>query len=277
MTTAFMGILLLIFYAAIKRKRAQVTYLKNQLQEKNEQLETIKIKLNDSKLSLNRTLAELERFTYIASHDLKSPLRNIISFLTLIERKMTNPQDQNLTEYLNYAKSNAQQMHLLIQDVLEFSRVKSRDFQRSHIKMNEMMLMAVKNLQNEMQDKNAVVFSDDLPEVTANSTHVVQLLQNLMSNGIKYNHSPNPEIVVSHSSKQDYHVISVTDNGIGVAPEYHEKVFEMFKRLHSKEDYPGSGIGLAVCQKIIDNMGGDIWMDSSSGGGTTVHFSIPKV
>lgn len=264
-------------YFDLKKKEAECARLKGKLQLKTEELQLSNSNLLTSKDALNRTLAELERFTYIASHDLKSPLRNIISFLTLIERKLKNNRDQNLKEYLSYVTNNAQQMHMLIQDVLEFSRVKNGHLQTSTVNMNEMIVVALKNLQDEMEAKDAEVFSADLPHIHANSVQVTQLLQNLVGNGIKYNRSRKPKVVITHRTDRSSHVFSVKDNGIGIAPEYHDKVFEMFKRLHSKEDYPGSGIGLAMCQKIVNNLGGNIWMDSKDGKGTTVHFSIPKV
>ena len=270
------GGLAFFLYQSVQRKKSYNLMLEGEVQKRTQELQDSNGMLSESNGLLERSNSELERFAYIASHDLKSPLRNIISFLNLIERKLKSHNDTDLKEYLNYASSNARQMHLLIQDVLEFSKVDHQDTKIDQVNMNETMVMVMQNLKNEMEAKNAVVYAYRLPELEANSVQIIQLLQNLISNGIKYNQSNHPKVIVSHRTNQKKHVFSVRDNGIGISPEYHEKVFQMFKRLHTKEDYPGTGIGLALCHKIVSNLGGKIWLESGQGKGTTFHFSIPR-
>jgi light-regulated signal transduction histidine kinase (bacteriophytochrome) len=137
-------------------------------------------------------------------------------------------------------------------------------------------MFVLQNLKDEMQSKNAVVFAKPLPRIEANSVHILQLFQNLIGNGIKYKHNGNPKVMLSHRMDSTSHVFSVIDNGLGISEEYHNQIFQMFKRLHTKEEYPGTGIGLAICKKIIHNLGGDIWLESTPGKGATFFFSIPN-
>jgi light-regulated signal transduction histidine kinase (bacteriophytochrome) len=137
-------------------------------------------------------------------------------------------------------------------------------------------MLVLQNLKDEMQSKNAVVFAKPLPVIEANSVQVLQLFQNLIGNGIKYNHNNKPKVILSHRMDSTSHVFSVIDNGIGISDEYHDQIFQMFKRLHTKDEYPGTGIGLALCKKIINNLGGEIWLDSVQGKGTTFYFSLPN-
>jgi signal transduction histidine kinase len=269
-------ILVVALYNAFRRKKSYNEELEKEVKKRTSDLEKSNAQLKESNHLLEQSNVELERFAYIASHDLKSPLRNVISFLNLIERKLKPVEDQNIAEYLRFASENARQMHQLIQDVLEFSRVNSKDHSKSQVDLNETLMLISQNLKDEMERKNAVVFANYLPVIEANSVHILQLLQNLISNGLKYNRSKQPRVVVSHRAEEEKHVFSVRDNGIGISPEYHEQIFEMFKRLHTKEEFAGTGIGLALCRKIVHNHGGSIWLESSEGQGTTFYFSIPK-
>ncbi|RMG78848.1 MAG: hypothetical protein D6714_17315 [Bacteroidetes bacterium] len=265
-----------ILLNAFQRKKAYNKLLELEVQKRTGELAESNRELKNFNVKLEQSNNELERFAYIASHDLKSPLRNVISFLNLIERKLKDTSDKDIQEYLRFATDNARQMYNLIQDVLEYSRVSEKEVPVEKVDLNDSLMLVLQNLKEEMQSKQAVVFSKPLPVIEANSVHVLQLFQNLIGNGIKYNHSRKPKVVLNHRMDSANHVFSVIDNGIGISQEYHDQIFQMFKRLHTKEEYPGTGIGLALCKKIIDNLGGKIWLESTPGKGTTFHFSIPK-
>jgi signal transduction histidine kinase len=264
-------------YDAFRRKKAYNEHLEEEVNKRTAELEKSNAELKESNRQLGQSNAELERFAYIASHDLKSPLRNVISFLNLIERRMRPIQDANIAEYLRFASENARQMHHLIQDVLEFSRVTQKDGENTPVDLNESLIMVMQNLKEDLQHKNGAVFAGSLPVIEGNSVHLLQLIQNLVGNGIKYNQSQRPRVMITHREDRSCHIVTVKDNGIGIPKEYHEQIFEMFKRLHNKEEYPGSGIGLALCKKIVHNMGGEIWLESEPGKGTTFFVSVPKV
>lgn len=268
----------MFLYNAFRRKKAYNKLLELEVKKRTGELERSNYELVSSNSRLEQSNNELERFAYIASHDLKSPLRNIISFLNLIERKLkrSDYQNQDIKEYLRFATDNAKQMHHLIQDVLEFSRIDRKDRATEQVDMNDSMTLVMQNLQEQMQHQNAIVYAQALPIVKANSVQVLQLLQNLIGNGIKYNKSNQPKVIIGHRADNSSHVFSVIDNGIGIDSDYHQQIFQMFKRLHTKEEYQGTGIGLALCKKIVHNMGGEIWLESKQGKGTTFYFSIPQ-
>ncbi|GEM_PF-1783642 len=268
------GVVILI--NALKRRKAYNELLEKEVQKRTAELQRYNEELAASNQQLEQSNAELERFAYIASHDLKSPLRNIISFLNLIERKVRQNADPQLLEYLKFATESARQMHQLILDVLEFSRVNQAELQLDEVDLNESLVLALRNLKEEMSQKNAVVESMQLPTVRANSAYMLQLFQNLISNGIKYNERRIPLVQIGVTEQADHYEFYVRDNGIGIDPQYKERVFEMFKRLHTREEYQGTGIGLALCKKIVFKLGGNIWLDSEPGRGTTFFFTIPK-
>ncbi len=265
-----------ILYNAFKRKKAYNELLEKEVQKRTAELQRYNQQLAASNRQLEQTNMELERFAYIASHDLKSPLRNIISFLNLIERKVRQQPDPQLLEYLKFATDSARQMHQLILDVLEFSRVNQDEVETATVDLNDTLILALRNLKEEMSQKQAVVEASRLPTVHANSVYMLQLLQNFISNGIKYNESRIPLIQIGAEDKGTHYQFFVRDNGIGIPAEFHDQVFEMFKRLHTREQYQGTGIGLALCKKIVHKFGGEIWLESAPGQGTTFYFTLPK-
>ncbi len=261
----------------LKRKKAYNEVLGKEVQRRTEELRLS----NDSILQTNKKLeqsnSELERFAYIASHDLKSPLRNIISFMNLIERKLKNTEDKDIKEYLRFVTENATQMNVLIQDVLEFSRLDTEGstLRIEKIDLNDTLMLAVQNLQENLQQSGGEIVSAKLPVIYANSVHFLQLLQNIVGNGLKYNQEEKPIVTIKHKEINNQHILSIHDNGIGIAPQYHDQIFEMFKRLHTKEEYKGTGIGLAICKKIVASFGGKIWIESEVGKGSTFFVSMP--
>jgi light-regulated signal transduction histidine kinase (bacteriophytochrome) len=272
---SFLGYLL---FRSKRKTQASNVVLEEEVKRRTVELLVSNTELQTTNARLEQSNSELERFAYIASHDLKSPLRNIISFLNLIDRKVRKLEDTDLKEYLRFATDNARQMHVLIQDVLEFSRIESDKVTHlESVDLNESLMLVLQNLQEPMQIKGVNVQSPILPVVQTNGVHIMQVFQNLIGNGIKYNESGNPTIQISFSQNSNEYQFAIHDNGIGIAPEYHDQIFEMFKRLHTRDEYKGTGIGLAICKKIVINLGGRIWIDSQVGNGATFFFTIPYV
>jgi len=225
---------------------------------------------------LERSNEELERFAYIASHDLQEPLRMISSFTQLLARKYHDKLDQEANEYIAFAVDGAKRMQLLITDLLAYSRVatKGKRFERTHLK--SVVDQAIQNLGVLIQEKGAQITTTDLPDVTVDQREFLQLFQNLIANAIKFNNQIPPVVNVSavRRSNQEW-LFTVEDNGIGIAPEFHDQIFLIFQRLHSKEDYDGTGVGLAICKKIVERHGGKIWVESEVGKGAKFCFTIP--
>ena len=244
------------------------TLLKN-LQEEQE-----KVELRNTELA--RANEDLDKFASMASHDLKSPLRNISSFIQLINRKIKKYDDPDLKEYLGFVRISANQMSQLIEDILQYSKVDSYLKDTEPVTLEDVILKAKNNLRSSITSKNALIEHDSLPIVRGYSSQLVLLFQNLIENGLKYNTSDIPSVKVTYKETPATHEIAFRDNGIGISDEYFSHVFEMFKRLHSSSKYEGSGVGLAICKKIIDAHQGTIRIESELDKGTIFHISLPK-
>jgi len=224
---------------------------------------------------LKRSNDELEQFAYIASHDLQEPLRMITSYLQLIEKRYSDKLDEDAKDFIDFAVDGASRMKMLINDLLSYSRIQRDNVEFSVIDMEQILEQVLYNLHLNIEDTNAIITHDELPEITANEQQMVQLLQNLISNAIKFHGEKPPEIHVNVKRSKRQWQFSVRDNGIGIDAEYFDRIFIIFQRLQSRQDYPGTGIGLAICRKIIDKHNGKIWLESKFGEGTTFHFTIP--
>ncbi len=225
---------------------------------------------------LKRSNAELEQFAYVASHDLREPLRKIINFSQLIEQRYKGKLDEQADSYLTRVVEAAARMQTLITDLLEYSRA-GKEHRPFEVLQSEALLeRALENLGVVIQESQAVVTHDELPPVRGDATQLTELFQNLISNAIKFRGSRPPAVHVGARAEDGRWVFSVADNGIGIPPEYKESIFAVFKRLHRKEEYPGTGIGLAICKKVVEHHGGTIWVESELGRGSTFHFSLPK-
>jgi PAS domain S-box-containing protein len=225
---------------------------------------------------LARSNADLEKFAYVASHDLQEPLRMVASYTQLLARRYKGKLDTDADEFIGFAVDGAARMQTLIQDLLSYSRVTTEGKSLHLTDAKAACNAALENLQTSIKDSNAVVNAGPLPAVLADATQLTQLFQNLIGNAVKYRNERRPEICVAAKPNGDEWSFSVQDNGIGIEPQYSERIFQMFQRLHTREEYSGTGIGLAICRKIVERHGGRIWVESQPGQGSTFLFTIPR-
>jgi nitrogen-specific signal transduction histidine kinase len=228
--------------------------------------------LNENLLRSNK---ELEQFAYVASHDLQEPLRMVSSFTQLLAQRYKGRLDQDAEEFIQYAVDGASRMQILINDLLEYSRIETRGKKFLMVDMHNVLGQVVNNLSVLIQEKNALVTNDELPEIIADEGQMVQLLQNIVVNSLKFC-DVSPIIRISAREERDHYLFSVKDNGIGIEQQYYNKIFQIFQRLHPREEYGGTGIGLAICKRIIDRHGGKIWVESEPGNGSVFYFTILK-
>jgi light-regulated signal transduction histidine kinase (bacteriophytochrome) len=225
---------------------------------------------------LKRSNQELEQFAYVASHDLQEPLRMVASFTQLLQKRYKDKLDQDANEFIYYAVDGATRMQSLINDLLKFSRVGTQGKQFKATDMNVVLDKVKLDLSQLIFATKANIIIEALPVIMADDSQMMQLFQNLLSNAIKFRGERSPRIHISSEVKQDEWIFSVRDNGIGIESKDFDKIFEIFQRLHNEEEYEGSGIGLAICKKIVQRHGGKIWVESKLNEGTTFYFSIPK-
>lgn len=226
---------------------------------------------------LARSNQELERFAYVASHDLQEPLRMVASFTQLLSRRYKGKLDADADEFIGFAVDGATRMQALINDLLAFARVGTHGKPLASTDANSALQRALANLRLAIEDSGAQVQCDALPTVMADITQLTQLLQNLIGNAIKFRGEAVPQIRLSVATEDKEWLFRLQDNGIGIDAEFAERIFVIFQRLHTKEQYPGTGIGLAICKKIVERHGGRIWVESKPGSGAAFCFTLPKV
>lgn len=224
--------------------------------------------------NLARSNAELQQFAYVASHDLQEPLRMVTSYVQLLRKRYQGRLDEDADTFIQFAVDGALRMQKLIGGLLEYSRVGTRAKPFVPVDSEAALSEAVSNLQAAIEEAGAVITHGPLPEVVADAVQLVQLLQNLIANAIKFRGVEPPRIAIRCEGTDGEWVFSVQDNGIGIAPEHQQRVFQVFERLHTEAEYPGTGIGLAVCRRIAERHGGRIWVESEVGKGTTFFFAI---
>jgi PAS domain S-box-containing protein len=257
----------ILFNDITKRKKAE-----DQLKEYQDTLEEKVEKRTEELLKSNK---ELEQFAYVSSHDLQEPIRMVTSFTQLLERHYKGQLDADADEYINFIVEGAHRMKYLIDDLLAFSRLNTQAREFENVKFETVLNNVLSNLSVSIKENNASINHDPLPTVMADESQMMQVFQNLIVNAIKF-HGPNqPEINISAQKVKNEWIFAISDNGIGIDPEYQKQIFEVFKRLHTRKEYPGSGIGLSISQKIINRQGGRIWVESELGEGSTFYFTIP--
>jgi PAS domain S-box-containing protein len=227
---------------------------------------------------LARSNAELQQFAYVASHDLQEPLRMIGSYTQLLEKRYGEKLDQDAREFMDFIVDGATRMKQLIEDLLAYSRIGTRGKDLRTVQSQVALDKALVNLRAAVEASGASITHDALPEVQADETQLVQLLQNLVGNAIKFRKKEQPLVVRvgAEDAGSEWH-FSVSDNGIGIEPQYFERIFMVFQRLHARDEYAGTGIGLAICKKVADRHGGRLWVESGFGKGSTFHFTFPKI
>lgn len=220
---------------------------------------------------------ELEKFALLVSHDLKTPLRNVVSFTTLLEREIKNPTGANVLEYTKFIKDGSLKLNNLVNDILSYSRLESTSKKEEEINLNKLVSEIKESISTYIKKRNAkVVIENQLPIVLSQKSMMIQLLKNLIENGLKYNESNAPTVTVKYTTEDGKNCLIIMDNGIGIKEEYHHSIFEMFTRLHGENQYEGSGIGLSTCHKIVTKIGGSINVSSNAGEGTTFEIQFPK-
>ncbi|MFX0027067.1 MAG: ATP-binding protein [Candidatus Hermodarchaeota archaeon] len=240
----------------------------------SEQISTREIEFNEIMEDLRRSNEDLQQFAYVASHDLQEPLRAIVSFSQLLEDKYQDKIDKDGKEFIHFITDGAKKMNTLIKDLLLYSRITTHA-QPPKLTNLEMILQdAMFNLHESIKESGAVITYDKMPILNVDKTQFIQLFQNLLSNAIKFRREEPPKIHISSRKVNNEWLFSVKDNGIGIESKYFNKLFNIFYRLHTKEEYPGTGIGLPICKKIVQRYGGKIWVESKIGSGTTFYFTI---
>ena len=225
--------------------------------------------------NLSRTNDELKQFAYVASHDLQEPIRMMVRYSQLLEKHLQGRLDAQSSEYLNFVVDGAKRMQSLISDLLAYSVVDTRQEPFEKVHAEKIFRRAMKNLQLAVEESSAEIICDSLPPVWANPVQLTQLFQNLVGNSVKFRRDNPPKIHICAQQKDNEWLFSVQDNGIGLDEQYAKRIFEIFQRLHTREEYPGTGIGLAICKKIVERHGGRIWVKSILGEGSTFYFTIP--
>jgi PAS domain S-box-containing protein len=224
---------------------------------------------------LRRSNEELERFAYVASHDLQEPLRTVASYVQLLSRRYRDRLDADATDFIDFAVGGVRRMQLLIEDLLAFSRVGTRGAPLVPTDAQAVFDATLATLHASIAESAATVTADAMPMVVADAGQLTQLLTNLIGNALKFRGEVAPRVHVNAARSGRMCTISVQDNGIGISPEYFERIFVIFQRLHSREEYAGTGVGLAICKKIVERHGGRIWVESAPGQGARFSFTLP--
>lgn len=233
------------------------------------------LELKKAAEELSRSNEDLQQFAYVASHDLQEPLRMVASYTQLLQRRYRGRLDADADEFIQFAVDGATRMQGLINDLLQYSRVGTRGAAFEPMKLDAAVDRATANLKTLIEETGARLVREPLPVVEADPSQMAQLMQNLIGNAIKFRGERTPEVHISAEQSGDEWVISVRDNGIGIDPQYAERIFIIFQRLHTKAEYPGSGIGLSICKKIVNRHGGRVWVEPATGGGSVFRFTLP--
>jgi light-regulated signal transduction histidine kinase (bacteriophytochrome) len=247
------------------------------LKETQAALQSANRELTQYAKALKRSNRDLEHFAYVTSHDLQQPLRTVTGFLQLLERYYSDALDERARLYIDSAVTGADRMTKMIQALLDLSRVGTRGEAFKATDMETVLEETIHALQHNIEESEAKITHDALPTVIGDATQLGQLLQNLITNAIKFQRDgTQPHIHISATQEEDTWQFAIQDNGIGIDPEHSKRLFRVFQRLHTREEYPGVGIGLALCKRIVERHGGEIWVESEHGEGSTFYFTVER-
>jgi signal transduction histidine kinase len=261
----------------VRELGADVNLMRERILQELSALKVAHTELDRRSTDLERSNSELEQFAYVASHDLQEPLRKVASFCQLLERRYKRQLDERADQYIAFAVDGAKRMQILINDLLAFSRVGRVVREPTLVSCDAVLEQALTNVSYQIEQSGAVVEADKLPTVSAEVPLLTAVFQNLISNAIKFRAEDTPHVRITVRRDGDFWQFEVSDNGIGIDEEYAERIFVIFQRLHNKSDYPGTGIGLAMCRKIVEYHGGRIWLDTSVESGSRFCFTLPVI
>jgi chemotaxis family two-component system sensor kinase Cph1 len=254
--------------------KGEVEFIVEQLQDITERKRAEQALVKKSE-DLARSNADLAQFAYVASHDLQEPLRTITRFVQLLEKRYHGKLDQDADEFIGFIVSGTKRMQQIINDLLAYSRVNTKREPPNIMKIEDAIQIAMQNIKYVLEESGGTVIYDEMPSIIADETQMTQLFQNLIGNALKFHGEEAPRVEISAVRKGDDWIFSVRDNGIGIDPQYNDRIFEIFQRLHTCEEYPGTGIGLAIAKKIVERHQGHIWVESLPGKGSTFNFTLP--
>jgi signal transduction histidine kinase len=254
---------------------AEIDAMRGRIVEELATVQAAQVKLEEQAIELKRSNAELEQFAYVASHDLQEPLRKIASFCQALQARYHGQLDDRADQYIDFAVDGAKRMQILINDLLAFSRVGRSGREHELVQLSEVLAAAQSALASTLESTGTSVIVDELPTVRGDRAQLTSLFQNLISNAVKFRGAEQPLVHIAALRQGDEWQLSCSDNGIGIDQEYAERIFLIFQRLHSRETYEGSGIGLALCRKIVEYHGGHIWLDTNHSGGACFCFTLP--
>ncbi|HTB31280.1 MAG TPA: ATP-binding protein, partial [Bacteroidia bacterium] len=259
-------------YTALYNEKGELTGFSKIARDVTD-IRNARVELENKAKELERSNAELEQFAYVASHDLQEPLRTISSYVQLIAERYKDKIDKDANEFIDFAVDGSNRMRLLINSLLEYSRVnKIKPFE--WVEPVEIIEDVLQDMKDQVVESGAIIDYTELPKIYADPVLIGQLFQNLIGNAIKFRDGKNPEIKITGKKENGEVLFSVKDNGIGIKKEYDDKIFVIFQRLNSREKYPGTGIGLSICKKIVERHGGKIWVESEPDKGATFYFTI---
>ena len=262
----------------LEKERAVAAHQQERLRLERESAEALREKseqLRETSEELSRSNKELEQFAFVVSHDLQEPLRMVSSYLQLLERRYKGQLDTSADEFIHFAVDGADRMKGLILDLLAYSRVGTQGGELRATDLAQVLDDVTRDLEVALKEAGARIEAEGLPRVMADPRQASQLLQNLIGNAVKFRGEAAPQVRVEAAREGRLWHLQVSDNGIGIAPQFNDQIFGVFKRLHTREEYSGSGIGLAICKKITERHGGRIWVESAPGEGATFHFTLP--